>query len=475
LVIKIHQTESTNEAFNYNEKKVEQKQARFFHSKNTTELTPFVYSKSQRLAQLNEIESRNKRCKNKCFHVSVNPTNAELEKLTKNGLKKAIDDFMKYMGYGHQPYFVYEHADLKRTHFHIVSSRIDAQSGKKISDSNEKRKVSQFINELQQRYELRDSNTKPVKLQLIPTIDSTNLHKGIQQVFKQLNQSNISSYQEYDDVLKAFNLKINHSEQGRTVLVKDQDGQTLRHPIALSDFKEWPRLPAYQTREVNEKVQQELKQKTAQILKELNHSYRFYTIKELREAFIKHNLLPYKLSINGNLNIYSPLDKTVVDAQYLFKRNKMRLQTFTLSNDQFYDIIRDYTNQLSKGNQDIIKSMVDKEKSMSDESDNQKIVMKELNLESCKTYNVIATQLDSNEQKIIKKAIKSHMEYIANRPIDNVQSNSEFYMNLKVRSFKGKVNHQFLIELLKYSNLNNTKNVNRRKLSNNKRRKRRRL
>ncbi|MCT4647803.1 MAG: hypothetical protein N4A74_22640, partial [Carboxylicivirga sp.] len=61
MVIKIHQTESTREAFNYNEKKVEQKHARFFHSKNTTELTPFVYSKAQRLAQLNDIESRNKR------------------------------------------------------------------------------------------------------------------------------------------------------------------------------------------------------------------------------------------------------------------------------------------------------------------------------------------------------------------------------------------------------------------------------
>jgi len=145
VVIKIHQTESTKDAFYYNEQKVEEEHARFFHSRNTNELTPFVYPSSQRLEQLLAIENGNTRCQNKCFHVSVNPTPEELEKLTKAGIKKEIDAFMQQMGYGYQPCFVYEHADLKRTHFHIVSTRIEKHTGKKISDSNEKRKVSHFI------------------------------------------------------------------------------------------------------------------------------------------------------------------------------------------------------------------------------------------------------------------------------------------------------------------------------------------
>jgi hypothetical protein len=475
LVIKIHQTESTTEAFNYNEKKVEQKQARFFHSKNTTELTPFVYSKAQRLAQLIDIESRNKRCKNKCFHVSVNPTNAELEKLTKNGLKKEIEALMKQMGYGQQPYFVYEHADLKRTHFHILSTRIDAQSGKKISDSNEKRKVSQFIIELQQRYEFVKAPDKPDKVQLIPTIDSTNLHKGIQQVFKLLNKSNVSNQQEYCDIIKTFNLEIYQSERWQSVMVKNQEGTILRHPIALSQFDEQPDLLTCQSQGTNEKVQQELKQKTEQILKELNLSYRFYNIKDLREAFIKHNLLPYSLSKNGNLNIYSPMDKTVVDAQYLLKKNKMRLQTFTLSNDQFYDIIRDLTNQFRQGKHSFIESIVDKEKSALEDSETRKIVLKELNLEGCGAYSTIASKLDSKEQETVKKGIKSHLEYIANKVFDKARFTSESYKNVKGRSLWGKVNHQFLIELLKYPHWDNTKNVNRRRLSYNKRRKGRRF
>jgi len=463
LVIKIHQTVSTKEAFNYNEKKVEEKHARFFHSNNTLEMAPFAYPKAHRLSQLLDIENRNNRCKNKCFHVSVNPTNEELQQLIKQGLKKEIDAFMMHMGYGHQPYFVYEHADLKRTHFHIVSTRIDAQTWKKISDSNEKRKVSLFIKELQQRYELGESNTLLDKVNLIPTIKSDNLHEGIQQVFRLLNQSNVSDQQEYLDILRAFNLEIYQSERGQSVIIKDQDGQALRHPIALSDFKEQPNLLVHKGVGVNEKLQHDLKQKTERILKELNKTYRFYSNKELREAFIKHNLLPYKLSKNGNLNIYSPLDKTVVDAQFLLKKNKMRLQQFTLSYDRFYGIIREFTNQQAHRHNNFIEALMDKEKSIIGENENRKIVLKELDLSNCETYNQIASQLDITAQKTIQKAIKGHLEYMTGKATENAHVSSESYQNTQGRSLLHKINLQLLIELLNYQDWNGRKSKYQRK------------
>jgi hypothetical protein len=49
---------------------------------------------------------------------------------------------MKHLGYGNQPYLVYKHADLERVHFHIVSTRIDCETGKKIKDNYEKKKHS---------------------------------------------------------------------------------------------------------------------------------------------------------------------------------------------------------------------------------------------------------------------------------------------------------------------------------------------
>ncbi|WP_430817220.1 relaxase/mobilization nuclease domain-containing protein [Carboxylicivirga sp. RSCT41] len=463
MVIKIHQTASTKDAFYYNEEKVAKGYAHFFHSKNTIELRPFAYPSSQRLAQLIAIEKGNKRCQNKCFHVSVNPTNEELVKLSKEGLKKEIDAFMQHMGYGNQPYFVYEHADLKRTHFHIVSSRIDAQTNKKIKDNNEKRKVHQFVRELQQRYELDTRITKLDKVQLIPTINSPNLHEGIQQVFKLLNQSNVQNRQQYLDLLKGFNLELHQSEQGQSVVVKDQDGQILRHPMALSQFNEQPLLDDIQPLESNLKLQQELQQKTEGILKELNKSYRFYTTKELREAFIRNKLLPYKLSKSSNLNIYSPMDKTVVDAQFLMKKYQMRHQTFVLSNDRFYDIIREFSEYLTNKYPNGIEALLDATQSAMDGSQSRKIALKALNLDECIAYNQVAVLLDEKERRLVKMAVKTHLEFITNKVVEKSQNSSMLYNSTQGRSYWDKLNHQFLIELLNYQNWESRKNRNQRK------------
>lgn len=434
--------------------KVEQKCAKFFSSQNTLSIAPFIHTKGHRLEQLLNIENRNHRAKNKCFHVSLNPTLKELEVLTKQGIKSEIEAFMKQLGYGNQPYFVYEHADLKRTHYHIVSTRIDVQTGKKINDSNEKRKVSQFIKELEQRHVLCESKAKFEKVQLIPTFKNDNLHEGIQQVFRILNQSNISSRQEYMDILKAFNLELYQSERGQSILIKEQDGQTLRHPLLLSSFNEKPNLEQFNLEPCNENLQQELKHKIERILKELSKEYRFYTKRELRQAFIKNNLMPYSVTKNGNLNIYSPLDKTVVDAQYLLKKNKMRLRQFSLSNDQFYGIIREVTEQLHLCGSNSIEAIVDKKKSILDDSMNREIVFKELGLENCQSYNQIASILTRDEQKVVQKAVQAHLTFIANKAIEKTQGHFESYQETQSRSFWEKVNYQFLREMLRYQNRN---------------------
>jgi hypothetical protein len=238
-------------------------------------------------------------------------------------------------------------------------------------------------------------------------------------------------------------------------MVKNQEGTILRHPIALSQFDEQPDILACQSQQTNEKIQFELKHKTEQILKELNKDFRFYTIKELREAFIKHNLLPYRLSKNGNLNIYSPLDKTVVDAQYLLKKNKMRLQTFTLSNDQFYEIVREFTKQVSSKHHNIAEALVDNEQSILDDKGNHRIELKELDLESCETYNQVASKLDEKEQNMVRTAVKTHLEYLANKTIEKVHCSSGSYQDFQGRSLWEKISHQLMIELLNYNDWEN--------------------
>ena len=138
MVIVIHQSVSTQNALFYNEKKVQQKKAVFFHSGNTPTINPFAGSKQDRWNSIKEIEERNTRVKKKGLHISFNPTVSDFVKLGDSGVRTEIKNLMEHLGYGEQPYFVYKHADLERVHFHIVSTRIGQQTGKKIRDDYEK-------------------------------------------------------------------------------------------------------------------------------------------------------------------------------------------------------------------------------------------------------------------------------------------------------------------------------------------------
>jgi hypothetical protein len=63
------------------------------------------------------------------------------------------------MGYGEQPFIVYKHEDIERTHIHIVSLRVDEQ-GKKINDKFEHRRSMDICRELEQKYGLVPAGEK---------------------------------------------------------------------------------------------------------------------------------------------------------------------------------------------------------------------------------------------------------------------------------------------------------------------------
>ncbi|QGY46083.1 relaxase/mobilization nuclease domain-containing protein [Maribellus comscasis] len=240
MVIVIHQSLNTQNALFYNEKKVERKKAFFFQSGNTPTINPFAGSKQDRWNILKEIEDRNTRVKQKGLHISVNPTVTDLVKLGNTGIRTEIRNLIEHLGYGNQPYFVYKHADLERTHFHIVSTRIDQQTGKKIRDNYEKEKAQRFIKGLEQKYQLTKDEPKE-KLNYRFSGSSKNLKQNLERLFGQLNRMEfITSEEMYDQALKLFNVEVRSLGKGYATFVTDDAGNPVRYPIRLSEFKERP-------------------------------------------------------------------------------------------------------------------------------------------------------------------------------------------------------------------------------------------
>jgi hypothetical protein len=147
---------------------------------------------------------------------------------------------MEHMGYGSQPYFVYKHRDLERVHFHVVSTRIDSKTGRKIKDNFEKQKMQQFIKNLEQKYKLTQTEKKELPdFKFSP--HSRNIKQNLENLFRHLNQiPEITSKEMYAEALKLFNVEIRKSGRGHVVVVTDNFGNPIRYPIRLSNFKEGP-------------------------------------------------------------------------------------------------------------------------------------------------------------------------------------------------------------------------------------------
>jgi Relaxase/Mobilisation nuclease domain len=253
MVIVIHQASSTANAFFYNERKAKEGKATFYHSKNTPSVNPFIYSAQHRLQIFKRIEDSNTRVKNKGLHISFNPTMNDMIRMGEKGIRAELDNLMKQLGYGNQPYLVYRHADIDRVHFHIVSTRIDKQSGKKIKDNFEKEKVQKFIKDLEQTYKLTYDEPKE-KINLKFTAYSKNLKQNLESLFSELNRMDfITNKQMYNDALKLFHIEIRQVQKGHLVFVNDGNGNPVRHPIKLSDFEDRPRF--YQSKGKDEKMQ----------------------------------------------------------------------------------------------------------------------------------------------------------------------------------------------------------------------------
>lgn len=252
MVIVIHQAASTQNALFYNEKKVRDGKATFYQSKNTPSSNPFVYSAQYRNQVFKRIEDLNTRTKNKGLHISFNPTINDMVRLGEKGIRTEINGLMEHLGYGQQPYFVYKHADIDRVHFHIVSTRIDKQTGKKIKDNFEKDKVQVYINEMEQKYQLTKDEPQE-KINLRFTAYSKNMKQNIESLFREINKMDfITSKQMYNDALKLFHIEIKQVNKGHLVFVTDEQGNPIRHPIKMSDFQERPRF--YQSKGEAEKI-----------------------------------------------------------------------------------------------------------------------------------------------------------------------------------------------------------------------------
>lgn len=152
MVVKIHQSRpSAAGSVNYNERKVAAGTAeRIFLSKIDDPTNP--------MSTFEIYERANIRTELTSFHVSFNPD--ELDGMSEEKMKEFIQDWMREMGYGEQPYVIYRHNDTGRTHYHLVSTRI-AEDGHRIYNGKEFKRSLDAMRKLQEKYGFHIGKREP--------------------------------------------------------------------------------------------------------------------------------------------------------------------------------------------------------------------------------------------------------------------------------------------------------------------------
>ncbi|WP_089690346.1 relaxase/mobilization nuclease domain-containing protein [Chryseobacterium culicis] len=137
MIIKLMKPAGPNfPGVNYNEKKIDKGKGELMLMKNFPSFINESSGKEEVKSYLASV-SKNEKVRKPQFHAALS---TKFREHSKEEMTKVAEKFMDEMGYGSQPFIVVFHSDTENNHVHIVSTRVDKSTGKKINDSYEKLK-----------------------------------------------------------------------------------------------------------------------------------------------------------------------------------------------------------------------------------------------------------------------------------------------------------------------------------------------
>ena len=150
MIIKIMAAAGSNfPGVNYNDKKINEGKGELMKMKNFPSFINEDSNKQQVRDYLKAISNVNKKVLKPQFHAMIS---TKFQEHSKEELTKIAEDFMDEMGYGKQPFVVVHHNDTENSHVHIVTTRVDKETMKKINDSLEKLKAQQALSDTLEKF-----------------------------------------------------------------------------------------------------------------------------------------------------------------------------------------------------------------------------------------------------------------------------------------------------------------------------------
>ena len=254
MIAKIGRSANLYGALAYNQLKVENENGQILFANKMIETASGHYSVAQLAQSLAPYLIANRNTEKHTLHISLNPD--PNDKVSDDKFREMAEQYMREMGYGEQPFVVFKHTDIDRSHIHIVSVCVDEQ-GKKISDKFEKMRSMNVCRELERKYRLIPATDKERKQtdKVFRPVDyrAGDVKSQIASVVRHLpNYYQYQTLGEYNALLSLFNITAEKIEgelqgkmkQGLLYIPLNEKGERAGHPFKASLFGKSAGLPA---------------------------------------------------------------------------------------------------------------------------------------------------------------------------------------------------------------------------------------
>lgn len=299
MIAKIVRGTNIYGALVYNNTKVIENKGEILHLNNMRETRDGNYSSIQLMSTFVPYLVANKKTEKTALHISLNPDPKDI--VSDEDFVKIADEYMQKLGYGEQPYVVFKHTDIARTHLHIVSTTVD-QQGSKIPDSFEKKRSMDICRDLELKYNLIPATEKQdltAELMFMPVdYTQTNVKNQIAAVVRYLpDYYQFQTLGSYNALLSLFNITAEHIKkeykgelkEGLVYFALDKKGNKASNPFKSSLFAKSAGLKELHSHFQNSK-ENSYSAKTL-LIDILTHSLKVNTIEEkFKEYLIKRGI-----------------------------------------------------------------------------------------------------------------------------------------------------------------------------------------
>lgn len=304
MVARITSPSSIFRALNYNEQKVQKGVAECLYAgnflKDAQELN--FHEKLNRFTRQNAL---NEKVNKNSLHISLNF--AAEDQLSKEKLQEIASAYMEKIGFGEQPYLVYQHLDAGHTHLHVVTTTIQ-MNGKQIRTYNIGKEASEKARkELEIAYGLTKAQNRKQQLkqpdEMMPAriarYGKTETKQAIQNVLTEvISKYKYTSLAELNAVLGLYNVMADRGKEtsrtyqynGLYYRMLDDQGRKIGNPIKASAFYSKPTLAALEERFRQNAALRSTFVQSIKTTIEFEIRSSLHTLESLREALKKERI-----------------------------------------------------------------------------------------------------------------------------------------------------------------------------------------